>query len=227
MKSEVFLMDCYAKMCETPDNYYDLVSADPPYFKGVGKLGYFGEKQSALGVKRGAYEIPDWDNNIPDEKWLKEAKRISKDQIIWGINYFPWFHTAGRIVWDKVNGESSFSDCEIASCTYHDSVRLFRYMWNGMCQAAGLHAPTTMQGNKKLNEKRIHPTQKPVPLYYWMFKKYLTPGAKIFEPYVGSGSARIAADMCGFDFTGCETNVSYFNSQEERFQNHIAQLKMF
>lgn len=192
-----------------PDKYFDLVIDDPPYFKGVGKLGYFGEKNSSINVKRGDYNIPVWDQMIPDETYLNEIVRISKNQIIWGI---------------KVNGNSSFSDCEIASCTLHDSVRLFRYMWNGMNQAAGLNEPTKSQGNKRLNEKRIHPTQKPINLYKWLLNQYAKPGVKILDAHLGSGSSRIAAYDMGFDFTGYEIDVDHYAAQEKRFKQHITQL---
>lgn len=199
---------------------------DPPYFKGIAKLGYFGEKQSSIGVDRGEYDIPNWDNQIPDESYLKELVRVSKHQIIWGINYFMFYHTAGRIVWDKVNGDSPFSDCEIASCSLHDSVRLFRYMWNGMNQAEGLNNPTKMQGNKKLNEKRIHPTQKPINLYRWLLNKYAIPGQKILDTHMGSQSPRIAAYRMGFDYCGFELDKKHFAEGNKWFTEQTAQLNL-
>jgi site-specific DNA-methyltransferase (adenine-specific) len=225
--SEVSNESCMEMMARFPDGFFDLAITDPPYFEGVGKLGYFGEKQSSINVKRGNYNIPQWDKQIPDEKYLKELMRVSKHQIIWGINYYKFFHTAGRIIWDKVNGDSSFSDAEIASCTFHDSVRMFRYMWNGMLQAKSLSEPETMQGNKKLNEKRIHPTQKPVALYKWLLHNYATAGSKILDTHLGSGSSRIAAYLMGFDFWATELDKDYFDAQEKRFKEQTAQGTLF
>lgn len=225
--SEAYNQDCLIGMSQCPDNFFSLAICDPPYFKGVGKLGYFGQNQSSIGVPRGNYNIPSWDNMIPNENWLKEVCRVSKHQIIWGINYFKFFHAAGRIVWDKVNGDSSFSDCEIASCSMHDSVRLFRYMWDGMQQAKSLSEPHVVQGNKKLNETRIHPTQKPVALYKWLLSKYASVGDKILDTHLGSGGSRIAAYQMGFDFVGYEVDKSYFDAQERRFKLAIKQQSLF
>lgn len=209
-----------------PDKYFDLAIPDPPYFENAGKLGYFGSYSSSLGVKRGAYNIPNWNGQVPDIHWLNEVIRVSKHQIIWGINYYNFHHCVGRIIWDKVNGDSSFSDCEIASCTLHDSVRLFRYMWNGMLQGKSLKEPHIMQGNKKLNEKRIHGTQKPVNLYKWLLSEYGKPGFKILDTHLGSGSSRIAADELGFDFYGCELDENVFLKEEKRFKQYKSQQKL-
>jgi len=216
--SNAYNRDCLQAMREYPDHYFDLAICDPPYFPGVDKLGYFGDKQSSIGVKRGNYNIPQWDKQIPDQKWLDEVVRVSKNQIIWGINYFTFHHCVGRIVWDKCNDGAPFSQCEIASCSMHDSVRIFRFLWNGMNQGEGLNNPTKMQGNKSLNETRIHPTQKPVALYSWLLKNYAKPGDKILDTHLGSGSSRIAAWKMGFDFTGYELDPDYFEAQEKRFK---------
>lgn len=214
--------DCMEAMREFPDKFFDLAVVDPPYFKGVGKLGYMGEKNSSIGVKRGEYDIPNWDENIPDENYFNELLRVSKHQIIWGINYYRFYHTAGAIVWDKCNDHSSFSDCEIASCSLHDSVRIFRFLWDGMRQGAGLSAPTRKRGNAKLNEKRIHPTQKPIALYQWILKEYAKPANKILDTHLGSASHRVAAYKMGFDFWGYEIDQKTFADAERRFKRDIA-----
>lgn len=214
-------------MAGLPDKAFDLAIVDPPYFKGVGKLGYFGDINSSIGVKRGNYNIPKWDSQIPDEKYLTELTRVSKHQIIWGINYFKFYHTAGRIIWDKVNGNSSFSDAEIASCTLHNSVRLFKYMWNGMQQACSLSNPEIQQGNKKLNEKRIHPTQKPIALYKWLLKNYAKSGDKILDTHGGSMSSAIACHQMGFDFVLTEIDKDYYEAGVKRFNEAIKQQSLF
>lgn len=139
--------------------------------------------------------------------------------VIWGCNYYSYlFPFSGRIVWDKCNDTSSFSDCEIAATNLFNSVRIFRYMWNGMCQGKSIDEGHIMQGNKKLNEIRIHPTQKPVALYAWIFRSFAKPGDRILDTHLGSGSSRIAAYKMGLDFWGCEIDGEYFRASDERFR---------
>ena len=95
---------------------------------------------------------------------------------------------------------------------------MFTYMWNGMCQGKSIKEGYLQQGNKRKNEKRIHPTQKPVALYYWILKKFAHPGDRILDTHLGSGSSRIAAYKLGFDFYATEIDKEYFNAQEERFR---------
>lgn len=205
-----------------PDNYFTLAVVDPPYFSGPEKRRFYGNAKSPLGVKRVNYPvISEW--KVPSRLYFEELFRISKHQIIWGCNYFSYPFGPGRIIWDKVNGESSFSDCEIAYCSLHDSVRLFRYMWNGFMQGKSIEEGHIQQGNKRLNEKRIHQTQKPVALYNWIFQKYASPGDRILDTHVGSGSSRIAAHKAGLDFTGFEINPTHFQNQENRYSEFLTQ----
>ena len=145
--------------------------------------------------------------------------RISKNQIIWGANHFinkiP-FDSSCWIVWDKVNGDSDFADCELAWTSFKTAVRLFSYRWNGM-----------LQGNMKNKETRIHPTQKPVALYKWLLTNYAKPGYKLFDSHSGSGSFRIAAYDMGFDLVSCELDADYCRDNEARFQKHIQQIDLF
>lgn len=224
VNSVVYNEDCIEVMKRYPDKHFDLAIVDPPYFSGPNKRQYYGQRESNRGVRRNDYPITnDW--NIPGEDYFKELMRVSKHQIVWGCNYFQWSFGSGRIIWDKVNGKSSFSDCEIAYCSMHKSVRLFRYMWNGMMQGKSVEEGHIMQGNKKLNEKRIHPTQKPVNLYKWTLQKYAKPGYKILDTHVGSGSLRIACFDLGFDFTGSELNKTHFENEELRFHQYTNKLQ--
>ena len=205
-----------------PDKYFALAIVDPPYFSGPEKRLFYGQKISSKGVKRVEYPITDtW--QIPYNDYFEELIRVSKHQIIWGCNYFRWHFGCGRIIWDKVNQGTTYSDCEIAYCSKHDSVRLYRYMWNGMMQGKSIKEGHIMLGNKKLNEKRIHPTQKPINLYKWLLREYASDGDNILDTHVGSGSSRLASYDLGFDFTGFELNTIYFQKQELRFNQHIAQ----
>lgn len=212
-------------MARYPDKYFDLAIVDPPYFDGPNKLGYYGKRKSASGVIREEYKkIGTW--NLPDEKYFHELYRVSKHQIIWGCNYYPQFIAGqGLIIWDKCNAASSFSDAEVAYCSKINSVRIVKYMWNGMMQGVDFNG--TMQGNKKLNEDRIHPTQKPVALYKWLLDKYAKPGDKILDTHIGSGSIAIACHDYGFDLTACELDKDYYEAAMKRLKHHQSQIKLF
>lgn len=220
-KIRLFNEDNMVGMKRTPDKHYDLAIVDPPYFNGPEKLGYYGEHVSSVGIKRSYEKIGTW--NVPDELWLNELKRVSKHQIIWGINYFDFFHTSGRIIWDKCNYSSSFSDCEIASCSLHDSVRMFRFMWNGMLQGKSATEGHIMQGNKKLNEKRIHATQKPVILYKWLLSRYAKPGFKILDTHGGSLSIAIACHEMNMNLNVWEIDPDICSKSINRFRQETAQ----
>ena len=228
MSSEVFNEDCMIGMARYPDKYFDLAIVDPPYFSGPEKRRYYGREFSAHGVRRIDYKPLEESWAVPNAVYFKELERVSKQQIVWGCNYYKYlFPGTGRIVWDKVNDHSSFSDCEIAFCSLTDHVRIFRYMWAGMMQGCGDGTSKKMQGNKALNEKKIHPTQKPITLYKWLLDKFALDGWKLLDTHLGSGSSRIAAHDMSFDFTGFEIDKDYFEAQEKRFRQHVAQLTLF
>jgi len=209
--------DCMIGMKQFPDKYFDIAVVDPPYFSGPEKRKFYGRKISPIGVQRVYESMSEW--NVPDKKYFHELFRVSKRQIIWGCNYFDFHFGSGRIVWDKCNGKSSFSDCEIAYCSMHDSVRMFRYMWNGMMQGKSITEGHIQQGNKKLNEKRIHPTQKPVNLYRWILQKYkIPPSWKILDTHVGSASSLIAFHENGNQFAGFEKDKYMYELSMQRYK---------
>lgn len=203
-------MDCMEGMKEYPDRYFDLAIVDPPYFSGPERRQYYGQKESPIGVKRVYQKSECW--NIPNAHYFSELERVSGRYIVWGCNYFQWNFAPGRIIWDKCNGKSSFSDAEIAATNLFSSVRLFPYMWNGMFQGKSIEEGRIQQGNKKLNEKRIHPTQKPAALYEWLLRKYAKPGWRILDTHVGSGSSLIACERMGFEAVGFEIDPFYFHA---------------
>ncbi len=223
--SITYNMDCMEAMRQMPDKCFDLAVVDPPYFSGPERRGFYGKDGGGIGGRRDYAISPCW--KIPDGPYFDQLFRVSKHQIIWGCNYYSYIFGPGRIVWDKCNGASSFSDCEIAYCSLHASARLFRYMWNGMMQGKSVAEGHIQQGNKALNEVRIHPTQKPVALYTWIFSKYAKPGDKILDTHLGSGSSRIAAYDAGLDFVGFEIDKDYFEAQERRFAEHASQMSLF
>lgn len=154
----------------------------------------------------------------PDAEYFSELKRVSKNQIIWGGNYFldHLGATECMIVWDKKRVDLNFADGEIAWTSFKMPVRIFRFKWNGMLQEDMLN-----------KEERIHPTQKPVRLYQWILERFAKEGDKILDTHLGSGSSRIAAYEMGFDFVGYEIDKVFFDEQEERFKNHTAQISIF
>lgn len=217
LHSKVFNMDCMEYMKSVPDKFFDLVVADPPYFSGPERRAFYGKAVSTTAVARKEYPVSDkW--QVPSAEVFDEIKRVSKHYIVWGCNYFDYVFDHGRIVWDKCNGNSSFSDCEIAATNLFDSVRMFRFMWNGMMQGKSISEGHIMQGDKSKNEYRIHPTQKPVALYGWIFQNYSKAGQKVLDTHLGSGSSRIAAYHMGIDFYGCEIDSVHFKASQNRFE---------
>lgn len=230
-------IDCMEFMKDKPDKFYDLAIVDPPYGINVAKMAYTQEENrlcrqkngTVLRVKKLAYKHGDWDKNPPSAEYFNELFRISKHQIIWGINYFDIPNIGnGRIKWNKCVPEGvSFNNYEYAYCSLIDEEVEFTYMWAGMCQGKSLDEPTTQQGNKKLNEKRIHPTHKPVRLYRWLLQSYAYPHQKILDTHGGSMSSAIACDMEGYGLDICEIDKEYFDAGVKRFNEYKRQLKLF
>jgi len=212
--------DCMDLLKRTPDKYYDLAICDPPYgidFSGhdqiIGKKG----KDKGFNNKK-LYSIKEWDKERPSILYFNELKRISKNQIVWGGNYFADLlqPTKGWIYWDKKpNGENlTFSDGELAWTSFNKPLKSFSYGWIGF-------------GMVNSGENKIHPTQKPVQLYKWILDKYAKQGDKILDTHLGSGSISIACHDYGFDLTACELDKEYFDKAMERINNHVAQQKLF
>lgn len=215
MNNTVHLIDNMEFMKTIPDKFFDLAIVDPPYGIGADDKNSTDKKQcnkSAIESKN--YGNQKWDFQTPDQIYFDELFRVSENQIVWGGNYFGFI--GGYIYWKKNVTMPTYSDGELAYCSLINSVKEFEYTWHGM-----------IQGNMKHKEIRIHPTQKPIALYKWLLSKYAKPGWTIFDSHVGSGSIRIACHDMGFDFTGCENDVDYWQAQEERYKNHIAQSELF
>lgn len=210
------LGDCMEFLPTLPDKSFDLAIVDPPYFSGPERRQYYGKPLSRTGVRRVEYPVTaKWD--VPQKEYFNELLRVSRFYIVWGCNYYDYmFPSSGRIIWDKCNHQSSFSDCEIAATNLFNSVRLFPYMWNGMCQGKSINEGRVMQGNKKLNEKRIHPTQKPVALYSWILSNFAKEGWKILDTHLGSGSLAVACYGQGFSLLGIEIEKVYYKAAVDR-----------
>lgn len=214
--SIVHNVDCLDFLKTQPDASFDLAIVDPPYFSGPERRSYFGSRISKNGVSRVYRKTPRWE--VPTNEYFDELCRVARHYIVFGCNYYEYKFHPGRIVWDKCNGQSSYSDCELAATDLFESVRLFRYMWNGMMQGKSIAEGHIMRADKSKNEKRIHPTQKPVLLYGWLLESFAKAGWRILDTHLGSGSSRIAAYQLGVDFTACEIDPGYVALQQRRFE---------
>ena len=196
--------DNMALMARYPDNYFDLAIVDPPYGINAGKMTMGSGKHK---FKKGK----DWDNSIPNDEYFKELFRVSKNQIIWGGNYFPLPLNNNWIIWDKLNPNLSFSEAELAWCSINKNVRVFK-RYSAMEDEDG---------------KKQHPTQKPILLYKYCLDKYAKQGDKILDTHLGSGSIAIACHDYNFELTCCELDKEYYDKATERIKNHVSQQKLF
>lgn len=224
--SEVKLMDCMEYIAQFPDGFFDLAVVDPPYGINATKMqmgthrsrkgdGYPGES-TASKLRKGRLNTGsgklknralntmncDWDSEPPKAEYFQELFRVSKNQIIWGGNYFDLPPTRGIICWDKLQPWDNFSQWEMAWTSFDCPASIFRHSNTGGANA----------------EKKIHPTQKDVAVYAFCFKKHAKAGFKILDTHLGSGSSRIAAYKMGFDFYATEIDPIYYDSQQKRFE---------
>jgi len=207
------LGDCLEAMKEMPDNTYDLAIVDPPYGIGVTK-----NKRLVNSSKK------DWDNEIPPKEYFVELQRVSKNQIIWGGNYFIEHlqNTRCFINWDKLNHSHTYADCEMAWTSFDRNAKILKYMWDG--NRYGFKGNIQGVGKPTI---RIHPTQKPVKLYEWLLDNYAKEGDKILDTHLGSGSIALACHNRKFDLDAWEIDEEYYNNAVERLDTHKSQLTMF
>jgi len=206
--SEVTNEDNMIMMSRYPDKFFDLAIVDPPYGIGFGKFNRTNKNSDGKRYKANKYHTSDWDNNIPPPEYFNELKRVSKNQIIWGGNYFPMLWEEGCkgfIFWFKHQPVNNFADGEFAWSSFNMVAKCFDYPYYGNINA----------------ENRLHPTQKPIALYDWLLKNYAKEGDKILDTHLGSGSSRISAYKNGFDFWGCEIDKDYFEASEARFNEYF------
>ena len=218
VSSIVYNMDCMEGMKQYPDKYFDLAIVDPVY-GDVTRGGYFCNRATGK-VKPKGYHTALWQQEKTNKEYFGELFRVSKNQIIWGGNYFANSLPESQcwIVWDKRHPEGvKYADGELAWTSFNSALRIFRFLWNGMIQE-------NMGGDK---EKRIHPTQKPVAMYEWILRNYAKEGDKILDTHVGSGSSRIACEKLGFDFVGYEIDPEYWRLEEERFKSEEWNIPLF
>jgi site-specific DNA-methyltransferase (adenine-specific) len=194
----LYNQDCTEAMAGFADNQFDLAIVDPPYGIGI-----------SSNPVRQQHKKKQWDNSIPSKKYFKELFRISKNQIIWGGNYFDLPPTQGFFIWNKKQPHDfSLAMCEYAWCS--------------------IQKPAKMWSLSVLKEKRkIHPTQKPVQLYEWLLINNAKEGNKILDTHLGSGSIAIACHNLGYDLEGYELDKDYYIAAKKRLQDHQSQIRMF
>lgn len=204
---KLYNCDCMGLMKNTPDKYYDLAIVDPPY--GIDAcnmtMGSGTNKKWAKGKK--------WDNKVPTREYFDELFRVSKNQIIWGGNYFALPNKRGWIFWDKgIDGDCSFADGELAWTSFDVVLRKANIRYRGFLG---------------MDKERIHPTQKPVKLYKWLLQKYAKEGDKILDTHFGSLSIGIACHDLHFELTASELDKEYYELGKNRLMCHQKQLNLF
>lgn len=204
--SEVYLMDCIAGMKHYPDKYFDLAVVDPPYGIGMdgGNVGYKGFNN---------FTKKNWDKETPPTEYFLELWRVSKNRIIWGGNYFDLPATRCYLVWDKGEGfyNRTYAECELAWTSFDANTQKVK-------------RDPLAKGDYK---GKIHPCQKPVFLYDYIFEKFAERGNTVLDTHLGSGSSRIAANKAGLNFVGFEIDEEYYKKADERFKIFVSQQRLF
>jgi site-specific DNA-methyltransferase (adenine-specific) len=203
--------DCMELMKRTPDNYYSIAICDPPYGLDLANMNMgVGKSKKASKIQNRKWKPKDWDKETPTPEYFAQLFRVSKNQIIWGGNYFDLPPCKNYIIWDKEIPEGlSFADCEMAWTSFDKAPKMFR------------HSAYLDKANK------IHPTQKPVQLYKWILKNYAKESDKILDTHGGSLSIAIACAEYGFELDVCELDHEYYAKGVERVKNYLLQQKLF
>ena len=212
-------------MKQMPDNAFELAIVDPPYGIGADKAQNKaaeqrekanGKSKAGRGWKR--YKDTDWDSEIPNAEYWQELKRVSKNQIVWGGNYFTEHlpPTMGWVVWNKMQRDFSLADGELAWTSFNKAMRIF-----------DMSRGEALAENNQTSGGRFHPTQKPVALYKWLLKNYAKQGDKILDTHVGSASSLIACHQMGFEYLGFEIDEEYYNKAVERLETVKSQTSIF
>lgn len=221
-------MDCMEYMKTCKDNQFDLAIVDPPYGINAPSLDMGskpGYKSTAAKLRKvrlnsGGGKLSDrslntmncdWDKEVPSPEYFHELFRVSKNQIVWGGNYFDLPPTRGVICWDKLQPWENFSQWEMAWTSFDCTAPIVRISNTG--------------GNNK--DKKIHPTQKPVKLYEWLLEKFAVEGDSVLDTHCGSASSAIAAARFGFEFVGCEIDPFFHEASLKRFDEMTVQNDLF
>lgn len=196
-------------MARYEDNHFDLAIVDPPYGINAAKMTMGRGSRNDTGKNK----KKNWDNEKPKKPYWTELFRVSKNQIVWGANYFTDFlpPSMGWVYWDKLKGVNDFSDGELAFTSFDRALRHYN----------------KRVIDKTVDRNRVHPTQKPVALYEWLLMNYAKENDKILDTHLGSGSIAIACHNLGFELTGCELDKDYYESAMKRIEQHKQQQRLF
>ena len=205
----IYNQDCLEAMKLMQDNQFDLAIVDPPY-----GIGISGQKEKKQGKKsdRKYHKEKSWDNEIPSKEYFNQLQRVSKNQIIWGGNYFVKHlnkGTKGWLVWFKGQIGLTMSDCELAYSSFNKPTRV-----------------VNINRVDLLKQNTIHPTEKPIRLYQWVLDNYANKGDKILDTHLGSGSIAIACHNLGYDLEGYELDKDYYDNALKRIKEHQSQLRL-
>jgi len=211
----LYRRDCMEALAEMPDNALDLAIVDPEY--GIGMDG------GQMG--KNFFKKKEWDQQPPPPEYFQQLTRVSKNQIIWGGNYFADLlpTSSGWILWDKGQDGTNWSHGELAWTSYAKPLQVFRYKNQG--NFVGFPGKITTK-TKKQEDKKIHPTQKPIALYEWLLENYTKSGQTILDTHLGSGSIAIACEKMGYSLTGFEIDQEYFDGAVDRFKKHLKQPRL-
>ena len=215
--NNIYNMDCLEgmKLMQQQGIKVDWVITDPPY--GIGEDGAKNHNRSKLAETK-KYTPKEWDKQRIERKYFDLMREISKEQIIFGGNYYADFLPPSScwVVWDKENGDNDFADCELAWCSLNKAVRLYRYRWQGM-----------LQGNMKMKEERIHPTQKPLPVIEWILNKFTKEGDTDLDPFMRSGTTAVACHKLKRNYIGFELDKEYYDLSMQRISDVRNQISIF
>lgn len=213
--NKIYNEDCLDTMSRMSDNSVDLILTDPPYGINIAKTGTVGASNLARVTQ---FKKSDWDSQTPDKKIFKEMIRISKNQVIFGGNYFVEYlkNSSCWLVWNKDNGKNNFADCELAWTSFNSAIRIFNFRWQGM-----------LQQNMKEKERRYHPTQKPIQLFSWILNNYSKSTDIIYDPFGGSGTTGVASIKLGRQWIISEIDKDYCDIANKRTKEEMSQGRLF
>ncbi len=228
-------------MARYPDDYFTIGITDIPYGIDVGNMAYVKEVGTRVKQKNGnrlnartgiRLSVTDWDKETPPQEWFNEFKRVTREQIFFGVEYVDYEGLGnGVIKWNKgVATGMGFKDYELAYCSFIDYTHDLDYLWSGMMQGKSMNSPMTQQGNKKLNEKRLHPTQKPIILWDIILQFCIDNGidiSSVLDTNAGLCSLAISCCKRGISFTGCDITKEYYDNSIKRIKDYTAQQRLF